>query len=38
VPALTHVKYWSSGGIAQLGRRVWLADPNGDRVVGVPLA
>jgi hypothetical protein len=38
VPALTHVKYWSSGGIARLGPRVWLADPHGDRVVGVSLA
>jgi len=35
--AFTGVKWWWTGGIAQLRRRVWLADPAGDRVVGLPL-
>jgi hypothetical protein len=37
LPAFTVVKWWWTGGIAQLGARIWLADPAGDRVVGVPL-
>ena len=37
LPAFTDFKYWSSGGIAQLGNRVWLADPEGDRVFGLSL-
>ncbi len=37
IQAFTGVKWWWTGGIAQLGRRVWLVDPAGDRVVGVPL-
>ncbi len=37
IPAFPGVKWWWTGGIAQLGRSVWLADPAGDRVVGLPL-
>jgi hypothetical protein len=37
LPAFTGVRWWWTGGIAQLGARIWLADPVGDRVVGVPL-
>lgn len=37
ISAFTGVKWWWTGGIAQLGPRVWLADPAGDRVVGLPL-
>ncbi|HEY7400345.1 MAG TPA: hypothetical protein VH989_05560 [Actinomycetota bacterium] len=38
LPAFTIHKYWLSGGIAQLDDRVWLADPEGDRVLGLALA
>jgi hypothetical protein len=37
LPAFSDVKYQSSGGIAQLGNRVWLADPEGDLLYGLPL-
>jgi hypothetical protein len=37
ISAFTGVKWWWTGGIAQLGPRVWLADPAGDHVVGLPL-
>jgi hypothetical protein len=37
IPAFPGVKWWWTGGIAQLGRRVWVADPAGDRVVGLRL-
>jgi hypothetical protein len=37
IPLFTGVKWWWSGGIAQLGQRVWLVDPSAGRVVGVPL-
>lgn len=37
LPAFSHVNYQSSGGIAQLGDHVWVADPDGDLVYGLPL-
>ena len=37
LPGFTDVKWWWTGGIAQLGRRVWIADPGSDRVLGLPL-
>jgi hypothetical protein len=37
LPAFTDLKWWWTGGIAQLGSRVWLSDPGRDRVIGVPL-
>jgi hypothetical protein len=37
LPAFNDLKWWWTGGIAQLGSRVWLADPGRDRIIGVPL-
>ncbi|MEP6665557.1 MAG: hypothetical protein ABJA81_03820 [Nocardioidaceae bacterium] len=37
IPAFAGLKWWWTGGIAQLGRRVWLADPAGDRLFGLQL-
>jgi hypothetical protein len=37
LPAFFDVNYQSSGGIARLGDRVWLADPDGDLLYGLPL-
>jgi hypothetical protein len=37
VPAFTGTKWWWTGGIAQLGQRVWLVDPHGEHVIGAPL-
>jgi hypothetical protein len=35
IPAFAGIKWWWTGGIAQLGQRVWLVDPSGDRVLGL---
>jgi hypothetical protein len=37
LPGFTGIKWWWTGGIAQLGRRIWVADPKGDRLLSLGL-
>jgi len=37
IPAFSGTKWWWTGGIAQLGARVWLVDPAENRVIGAPI-
>ena len=37
LPGFTDVRWWTTGGIARLGSRVWVVDPRGDRVLGLPI-
>jgi len=37
IRGFTGGKWWWAGGIAQLGRRVWVADPGGDRLLSLRL-
>jgi hypothetical protein len=37
IPGFTGMKWWWAGGIAQLGQRVWVADPGGNRILSLPL-